>query len=87
MGFYPDCPGDPSYTLTLPRFDKIEITLDPDLCGGNSLLTIVMEQSSLSLGQSSQGKITSIELGGRKLPSFRVSHSDLVRGGTLKLVN
>lgn len=88
MGFYPDCPGDPSYTLTLPRFDKVEITLDPDLCGGNSLLTIVREQSSSASDQSSsQNKITSIELGGRKLPSFRVSHSDLVRGGTLKLVN
>ena len=25
MGFYPDCPGTPSYTLTTPRFDRVEI--------------------------------------------------------------
>ena len=40
MGFYPDCPGDPSYTLTTPRFDRIEITLDPSYCGGNDKLVI-----------------------------------------------
>ena len=40
MGFYPDCPGDPSYTLTTPRFDRIEITLDPSYCGGNDRLVI-----------------------------------------------
>ena len=25
MGIYPDCPGNPSYTLTSPRFDKVEL--------------------------------------------------------------
>ena len=40
MGFYPDCPGDPSYTLTTPRFDRIEITLHPGYCGGNDKLVI-----------------------------------------------
>jgi len=25
MGLYPDCPGDPSYTLTTPTFDKVTI--------------------------------------------------------------
>ena len=27
IGFYPDCPGEPGYTLTSPVFDKI--TLHP----------------------------------------------------------
>ena len=40
MGFYPDCPGDPSYTLTVPRFDRVEITLDPAFCNGNDRLVI-----------------------------------------------
>lgn len=40
MGFYPDCPGDPSYTLTVPRFDRIAITLDPAFCYGNDRLVI-----------------------------------------------
>ena len=25
MGLYPDCPGHPSYTMTTPRFDRIEL--------------------------------------------------------------
>ncbi|MBR5568115.1 MAG: GH92 family glycosyl hydrolase [Bacteroidales bacterium] len=40
MGFYPDCPGAPSYTLTVPRFDRVEITLDPAFCNGNDKLVI-----------------------------------------------
>ena len=40
MGFYPDCPGDPSYTLTIPRFDRVEITLDPRFCDGRDRLVI-----------------------------------------------
>ena len=40
MGFYPDCPGDPSYTLTTPRFDRVEITLDPRFCDGRDRLVI-----------------------------------------------
>ena len=26
MGIYPDCPGEPTYTLTTPVFDKVKIT-------------------------------------------------------------
>ena len=40
MGFYPDCPGDPSYTLTTPRFDRVEIALDPKYCDGHDRLVI-----------------------------------------------
>ena len=25
MGFYPDCPGEPYYTITTPVFDKVHI--------------------------------------------------------------
>lgn len=40
MGFYPDCPGNPSYTLTVPRFDSIEIKLDPTFHNGADKLVI-----------------------------------------------
>ena len=40
MGFYPDCPGDPSYTLTAPRFETVEIRLDPSICNGKDRLTV-----------------------------------------------
>ena len=40
MGFYPDCPGSPTYTLTMPRFERVEITLDPKYCNGREKLII-----------------------------------------------
>ena len=33
MGFYPDCPGEPSYTLSTPVFDKVTIRLDAEVWG------------------------------------------------------
>ena len=55
MGFYPDCPGDPSYTLTTPRFDRIEITLDPKYCGGRDRLVITK-------GRHMKGRISHADL-------------------------
>ena len=76
MGFYPDCPGDPSYTLTTPTFDKITISLNPELCSGKSLLVI---------SKSGKGKIIrSIRRGGRKFGQYRISHRDLVSAGTIE---
>ena len=37
MGMYPDTPGDPTFTLTVPRFDKITVKLDPEIWGKNYL--------------------------------------------------
>ena len=44
MGFYPDCPGSPTYTLTTPRFDSIEIKLDPTYNDGKDKLTITKKR-------------------------------------------
>ena len=55
MGFYPDCPGDPSYTLTTPRFDRIEITLDPKYCDGRNRLVITK-------GRHMKGRISHADL-------------------------
>ena len=73
MGFYPDCPGEPYYTVTSPVFDRVEITLDPEYSGAGS---IVIEKKG-------DGYIHGITLGGKPYRSFRVSHEDLVKGGTL----
>lgn len=40
IGLYPDCPGEPYYTVTTPVFDRIEIRLDPKYCNGHSSLII-----------------------------------------------
>ena len=64
MGIYPDCPGHPSYTLTTPRFDRIEL------------------QNGTVITKDGESYIKSIQLSGKKLNSYRISHSDLV-GNTL----
>ena len=72
MGFYPDCPGDPSYTLTLPVFDTVEIQLP--------------EGKTLSVSKAASAKPekgTSVLLGGRRSNSFRISHDTLVNAGTI----
>ena len=38
MGFYPDCPGEPAYTLSTPVFDKVTIKLDPKYWGRDQLV-------------------------------------------------
>jgi predicted alpha-1,2-mannosidase len=55
MGFYPDCPGSPTYTLTMPRFDRIEITLDPAYNNGRDRLVITK-------GKHMKGRISHAKL-------------------------
>lgn len=73
MGFYPDCPGEPYYTLTSPVFDRVEIDTP------QGTLTIEAPHRS-----ADDIYISSMELGGRPLKSYRISHSDLIGGKTLK---
>ena len=75
MGFYPDCPGEPSYTLTTPRFEKVEIRLDPRYCGGNDRLVITRSGDGV--------RIKGMTLGGKKLGRYRIGHSELVNGSIL----
>lgn len=77
MGFYPDCAGSDTYTLTTPVFDKITIKLDPKYSTKESLVIT-------KAGAESQIYIKSIELGGKPYKGYRISHKDLVNGGTLK---
>ena len=72
MGFYPDCPGEPFYTLTAPTFDRTEI----DTAGG----TLVIERARPSAGT---GYVRSMKLGGKPLKKYRISHDELLKGGTL----
>ena len=77
MGFYPDCPGNPSYTLTVPRFDSVTIRLNPELCGGKDKLVITAEGSGK--------RIKGMRLGGKSYGKYRISHKDLTEAGTLKI--
>ncbi|MCR5076866.1 MAG: GH92 family glycosyl hydrolase [Prevotella sp.] len=79
MGFYPDCPGEPAYTLSSPVFDKVTIRLDKTQWGRDKLVieTVRPNPDAVVIGK--------MELGGKPLRHYRVSHEELLRGGYLKL--
>ncbi len=94
MGFYPDCPGEPYYTLTTPAFDKITISLDPRWYGGQSSLTleksVVSRKSdrlinhSDSLSGHQYELIREISLPGKRQAGFRLSHKALTEAGHVR---
>lgn len=75
MGFYPDCPGSPYYTVTTPAFDRVEISLEPKYCGGKNLLVVEKKGGS--------GRIDRMLLGGRTNRNYRISHEALTSAGSL----
>lgn len=77
MGFYPDCPGVPEYTLTTPTFDKITIKLDPAYWGTDKLLI---------RKEGGDGYIDQIRLGGKKYSKYRLTHEDLIHAGEITFV-
>ena len=77
LGFYPDCPGDPSYTLTAPVFDRAVLHLDRRYYPSGEL-TIVAHRPS-----PSARRISTMTLGDKKLNTYRVSHDELLKGGRL----
>ena len=72
MGLYPDCPGVPEYSLTLPAFDKVIIHLNPEYYDTPSLTIekIASAEPRILLGDKPAG--------------HRITHSDLLRGKSLK---
>ena len=68
LGLYPDCPGEPYYTLTAPTFDRVEI----DTGGG----TLVIERHG-------EGYIRKMTLGDKPLKNYRILHGELLKGGKL----
>jgi putative alpha-1,2-mannosidase len=73
MGFYPDCPGEPYYTLTTPTFDRVEI----DTPSG----TITIDAKH---GSADDIYISSMQLNGKALTKYRISHDELINGKNLK---
>lgn len=77
MGFYPDCPGVPEYTLTTPTFDKITIKLDPAYWGTDKL--VIRKEGG-------DGYIDQIRLGDKKYSKYRLTHEDLIHAGEITFV-
>lgn len=77
MGFYPDCPGSPYYTLTAPVFDRVTLHLDKRYYPNGDL---VIETNRTD---KQAGRIQRMTLGGKPLGRYRVSHEELTKGGKL----
>lgn len=70
MGLYPDCPGEPYYTITTPRFERVEIDTD---------------HGTVVIATEGRGKrIKEIKLG-NKSAGYRISHDELIKAKELKL--
>lgn len=75
MGFYPVCPGSPTYEIGSPIFEKSALRL-----GNGKVFTIEAH------GVSARNKyIQSAQLNGRVLNRAWFSHADMAEGGTLVL--
>lgn len=71
MGFYPDCPGVPNYTLTAPVFDRVVIHAD----GGDITIT--------APGAAHSDRISKVRLAGKTLQGFRISHDQLMKARSI----
>ena len=71
MGLYPDCPGEPYYTITTPCFERVEIDTQ------HGTLTIESEGTG--------DYIKSMTLGDKSLKRYRISHDELTRAKRLRL--
>lgn len=78
MGFYPDIPGVPEYTLTTPAFERVVIRLDPRWHGRDSL---VFETTA---DPGSNPYTHSVKSGEKQLKGFRITHEELIRSGNLQ---
>lgn len=80
-GFYPDCPGDPTYTFTSPVFDRVEIKLDKKYWGNDK---VVLETVRPEGGNSIY--IDHIEVDGKRHKGFTISHADFVKAKNIRFI-
>lgn len=73
MGIYPLLVGDEYYELTSPIFDRITMKLS----NGNTLVIRTKGR------KENKAPIRSISLNGKHVDNYRISHTDLLKGGEL----
>lgn len=79
-GFHPLCPGDNSYEITAPVFDRIEIALDPKYAKAKKFVI------STEGNAPDACYIQRTELNGKPYSLSRITYDDIVNGGHLHLV-
>lgn len=80
LGFYPDCPGLPEYTLTAPTFDKVTIQLDTRYYPQKELVIKTVRPTSEA------NYIKGIKVGGKAYKGFRISHDQWVNAGQVEFI-
>ncbi len=78
IGFYPDVPGVPEYTLTTPVFNRSTIQLNKEVYG---LDCLVIETSA---PPEHHPYSKAVKVGSKWIKEFRISHQDLIHAGKLK---
>lgn len=73
MGFYPECPGKPDYTLTTPVFDKITINLDSKFYKSDPIVIKTIKPQDANANY-----IKEVIVDGQKLSGYRITHEQLV---------
>jgi predicted alpha-1,2-mannosidase len=74
MGFYPVCPGTPSYVIGSPLFAKVILHLP----NGKDFVIAASHQSPANVYIQAQ------RLNGQKLDGFLLPHAEIVKGGNLQ---
>jgi len=72
IGIYPACPASGEYRIGSPLFNKLEIKLNNKYYSGNKI-TVLKKKESPSF----------FFLNGKKINTYSIKHSDLIRGGEL----
>lgn len=76
LGFYQVAPGDPTYTISRPLFDKVTVKLE----GGK---TLEIE----TVNNSAKNKyVESVEVNGKQLKDLFFKHSDIAQGGKIVFI-
>jgi len=79
MGFYPISPGNPVYTISSPIFDKVTIHLDSRYYTNDRIVIETENNSPENI------YIQRMEMGGRNLRNYTISHQELIDKGHLKI--
>ena len=80
LGFYPDCPGLPEYTLTTPAFDKVTLRLDPRYYPHEELVIEAKRPAP------SANYIREVRLDGKPCKAFRLTHEQLINAGHIEFI-
>jgi len=78
MGFYPVSPGETSYTISTPMFDRVTIQLDQEYYKNDQI--VIERKGDLN------GKIKTIELDGKPKKDYFISHQNLINSHKIKII-